>query len=105
MNQNGATCRDMPVIYTAHRSHCIGLLLDALKCQPSINVATFEWMEGQPYPYPDFKVRRKCQNTDQLFGWIKEGAGSRSVIEGSNFSRPEGAKEVPILPRLKALQK
>lgn len=95
---------NMPALDASHRSHCIGLLLDALKCQPNVNVATFNWMEGINYPYPDFKTQRKCQNTDQLFQWIKERAGSRSGNEAWNFSRPEGAKEVSMPPQFKALQ-
>lgn len=31
---------EAPPVHSAHRSHCIGVLLDTLTCQPSINVSS-----------------------------------------------------------------
>jgi hypothetical protein len=92
---------NIPPMHAAHRSHCIGVLLNALKCQPSLNIVTWTWMEDQPEPFPDFNAWRKCQNTDELFEWIDKRQVSRQSIKDWNWKRPEGQKEIPLLPQLK----
>lgn len=49
---------NLSVMHAVHRSHCFGVLLDALTCQPSLSMVLFEWMEGVEEPWPDFDVVR-----------------------------------------------
>lgn len=95
---------NIPPMHAAHRSHCIGVLLDALKCQPSLNMVTFSWMEEQEAPYPDFNLYRQCQNQDELIEWMESVEIKREVIDKWDFPRPADAKVLPIEPELKKLQ-
>ncbi|KAF2120126.1 hypothetical protein BDV96DRAFT_641979 [Lophiotrema nucula] len=90
----------LPRMLAVHRDHCIGMLLEALTCRPSMNVVTFEWMETQRFPFPDFGVRRKCVDYGGLLEWQKgaEVKGWEEKAEG--LKRPEGARVMPALKGL-----
>ncbi|KAK7182697.1 hypothetical protein DPSP01_009620 [Paraphaeosphaeria sporulosa] len=88
-----------PPLASAHKDHCVAVLLEHLTCQPSLNVFTYYWMEGQPDPYPNFEINRKCQNHRDLLEWQREREVAPEFRELS-FERPEGAKVRPADPRL-----
>ncbi|KZM28729.1 hypothetical protein ST47_g136 [Ascochyta rabiei] len=68
----------------AHRSSCIGVLLDALTCQPSLGMVLWEWVEGQAMPEPDFGVQRMCIKQDVFREWMDKSEVDRSVMKGWN---------------------
>ncbi|KAF8847408.1 hypothetical protein BDZ45DRAFT_607493, partial [Acephala macrosclerotiorum] len=53
--------------HSTHRSHCTYLLLQALTCQPCLNVITHNWIQGQEYLFPDFDIERKCVDYDKVW--------------------------------------
>ena len=79
-----------PPLHMAHRSHCIGVLLQHLTCQPSLAIITSDWMETQRTPFPDFNVRRRCINHDAILDWQKNVMVPEELISG--IERPKGAK-------------
>lgn len=92
--------KNMPPLHVAHRSHCIGVLFEALTCQPSLNVITFDWMETQHNPFPDFNINRKCVNWDEVTAWADKVEIKDIIEKERDMKRPEGAVEIPVLKQL-----
>ncbi|KAK0124096.1 hypothetical protein ONS95_009080 [Cadophora gregata] len=80
-------------LHWVHVSHCTDMLMQTLMCQGSLDVLTFNWMETQEWPYPDFFVNRQCRDFDAIVKWQDEH--SLPLMMGRNLTRPEGAKEIP----------
>lgn len=93
----------LPEMVAAHRGHCVGVLLDALKCQPSLNMVVWEWMEGQHEPWPDFNTRRQCQGHEEFYEWQKREQVNLEKIKGWDWKKGRG-KERPELEQLRALR-
>ena len=55
--------------YLTHLGHCQEALAKYLMCQPSLELITFNWVEHQAGPFPDFDITRKCLNFDSLMEW------------------------------------
>lgn len=91
-----------PPLASAHKDHCVAVLLEHLTCQPSLNVFTYYWMETQPDPYPNFEINRKCQNHDDLLEWQKEREIAQEFRD-LHFDRPEWAKYRPADPQLEKI--
>jgi hypothetical protein len=70
----------LPPLQAAHRSHCIGILLDALRCQPSLNMVLWEWAEGSDFPDPDFAVKRQCVDQSAFRKWMDETEVDRDMM-------------------------
>ncbi|KAF1350502.1 hypothetical protein EJ07DRAFT_84760, partial [Lizonia empirigonia] len=64
-----------------HRSHCIGVLLDALTCQPSLGMVLWEWVEGKDIPEPDFGVQRMCVKQDVFKEWMDKNEVDRDFMK------------------------
>ena len=93
----------LPEMVAAHRGHCVGVLLDALTCQPSLNMVIWEWMEGQDEPWPDFVTERQCQDHASFYEWQKGEQVDVELIKGVDWSKGRG-KERPELAQLRALR-
>ncbi|OAG07619.1 uncharacterized protein CC84DRAFT_1090023 [Paraphaeosphaeria sporulosa] len=62
---------NLPKMVAAHRTHCVGVLLDALTCQPSLNMVVWEYVQGQSKPWPDFDAWRMCYGHEKFYEWQK----------------------------------
>ncbi|KAF1975999.1 hypothetical protein BU23DRAFT_436386, partial [Bimuria novae-zelandiae CBS 107.79] len=60
---------NLPPMVKAHRSHCVGVLLDTLTCQPSLNMVVWEYVQGQSEPWPDFDTWRMCVDHGAFYEW------------------------------------
>jgi len=58
--------------YPVHLGHCQEALARYLACQPSLELITFNWVEHQAGPFPDFDITRKCWNFNRLLEWQDE---------------------------------
>jgi hypothetical protein len=76
-------------IHEAHINHCIDVLAQALKCAGSVDIVTFNWVEGHRMPQPDFNNNKVCRDFDVLRDWAKENG-----IDGDEFFRV--AREPPV---------
>lgn len=94
----------MPALSVAHRSHCTGVLLDALTCQPSLNMLTFNWMETQENPFPDFGINRKCVDHSKILEWQDKMGIREDLVENGKIEKPKDAKVLPALPQLLELE-
>ena len=90
-------------LHVAHRSHCLHILLQALTCQPSLNVITHNWMDTQSFPFPDFNIERKCQEHGSILDWQKTSKkviGMDRWVEISERGPPASSFVLPVLQDL-----
>jgi hypothetical protein len=59
-------------VYASHLSHCQEALVKHLMCQPSVELITYNWVERQDHPFPDFDNTRKCWDFEQLLDWQEQ---------------------------------
>ncbi|KAK3216805.1 hypothetical protein GRF29_1g1051339 [Pseudopithomyces chartarum] len=45
-------------MHEAHINHCLDVLQQALRCTGSVDIVTFNWVEGHKLPQPDFNNRK-----------------------------------------------
>ncbi|KAM3476226.1 hypothetical protein MY8738_007027 [Beauveria namnaoensis] len=79
-------------LHWIHVSHCTDILLKNIMCTGSVDVVTYQWLESQHRPWPDFDVNHKCRNFDDIVAWQEEHAVP--VTWGRNVTRPMGFQEV-----------
>jgi Mycotoxin biosynthesis protein UstYa len=95
---------DVTTIEKIHLSHCLHIVLQSLMCQPSMGVVTYEWLETQMHPFPDFNIERKCVNYHAIQDWQREN----SITDTETWERisgpPEGAYVKPASPEMLAWQ-
>lgn len=68
----GATTPENATLHRAHISHCVDVLAQALKCSASVDLVTFNWVEGHRMPQPDFNGKKVCRDFDGLRTWTIE---------------------------------
>ena len=76
-----------------HVSHCSYILLENLMCNANVDLITFNWMETQERPFPDFNINHQCRDFDTVVRWQEENAVS--MEEWVAMKKPEGVIEVP----------
>ncbi|KAH8911201.1 hypothetical protein BR93DRAFT_965014 [Coniochaeta sp. PMI_546] len=94
-NRDGKTAkRPYSDLHWIHVAHCTEILRENLVCSANLDVITFNWKETQDLPFADFNTNKKCTNADILLEWQEKN----TVVaeKARNFTRPPGAKEVPI---------
>ena len=79
-----------------HLSHCIDILRQNLVCHADVEVHTYNWVETQRYPFPDFNIRRQCRDHGAVVEWLREEGShvEREVLLG--IKKPVGVVELPI---------
>ncbi|XWW93907.1 hypothetical protein V2A60_001846 [Cordyceps javanica] len=86
----------IPNVYAAHLMHCQEALAKWLMCQPSMELLTFNWVEGHKGPFPDFDITRKCWDYEQLLEWQDaHRVQTINTAEWAAMSAPRGAKRKP----------
>lgn len=55
-----------PIMFETHLKHCTSMLLQSLMCHSDLEVVTHKWSEAQPWPYPDFGVKKQCRDFKRL---------------------------------------
>ena len=82
--------------------HCVHILYQNVMCTGSTEIITYNWLETQRFPVPDFDVENKCKNTEALLEFQE-----REKIVGMDelreeMKKPEDAVTLQLPPRLKA---
>jgi hypothetical protein len=85
-----------PLGFKIHSSHCIYLLLQNLMCNANLDVITYNWIDGEHLPFPDFSVNHKCRNWDTIMDWHK--ANSVPVEMYKTMKMPEGFEPLKPVP-------
>ena len=56
-------------LHTDHLLHCLELLRHTLTCNANLDLITYNWMEIQSDPVPDFNVNMVCRDWEGLTAW------------------------------------
>jgi len=66
--------KDQPIThqYNMHNTHCAHLLLQNLMCTANVDIYTYNWVQGQSKPFPDFNMYHKCRDFDAILDWHRK---------------------------------
>lgn len=79
-------------LWWIHLRHCTDILLQDLLCNANGDLITYQWVETQQNPFPDFSINRKCNDLGPLERWEEE---HKAGVEW-NVKKPEGLKGVKM---------
>ncbi|KAF2100441.1 hypothetical protein NA57DRAFT_54530 [Rhizodiscina lignyota] len=97
--------RDMyrkPEFYEQHTMHCVYMLYQNAMCAAGTEVITYNWLEGQQFPVPDFSINKMCRSGDALLEYERENMVEDLIERRSKMTRPEDAVVLPVPKKLKA---
>ncbi|KAL9040363.1 MAG: hypothetical protein Q9214_004513 [Letrouitia sp. 1 TL-2023] len=57
-----------------HIDHCVDNLRQNLMCQADVSLLTFDWVDNDRAPKPNFAIEHECHNWDRIEEWAKEHA-------------------------------
>ncbi|TVY71497.1 hypothetical protein LSUE1_G005617 [Lachnellula suecica] len=77
-----------------HIDHCADLLVQKLKCDADVGLATYSWVKHHYMPHPNFNVQHKCRNFDDVLAWAKENALDSSPLGHPYFTKPASSEYV-----------
>ncbi|KAJ9653550.1 hypothetical protein H2198_007270 [Neophaeococcomyces mojaviensis] len=86
----------MPVFHQHHLSHCLDILRQNLLCQESTDIITYQWVEGQSIPQPDFSIEKVCKRRDQIVDWLDRRYLPLTDDMKVNVPRPENVAEIEV---------
>ncbi|CAI6332872.1 unnamed protein product [Periconia digitata] len=82
-------------LHEAHIDHCLDILSQALRCTGSVDMVTFNWVEGHRMPQPDFSNNKVCRNFEALREWtIANGVDSDHFFKAAD-KPPADAVVIP----------
>ncbi|KAH7078109.1 hypothetical protein BKA63DRAFT_440560 [Paraphoma chrysanthemicola] len=82
-------------LHEAHINHCLDMLAQALRCTSSVDMVTFNWVEGHRMPQPDFSNKKVCRDFDSLRSWTVENAIDGDAFFKAATKPPPGAVIIP----------
>ncbi|OLN97666.1 hypothetical protein CCHL11_09626 [Colletotrichum chlorophyti] len=88
-------------LHRFHTQHCLYVLMKQLTCHPSTTMFVFEWVEGNPSPFPDFSVKETCVNYDAILRW--HNTSSRPRKDMLALKAPEGQQKLPVPNDIKSV--
>ena len=59
-------------LWWIHLRHCVDMLAQDIMCHADADVLTYNWMDTQSHPFPDFSINRKCRDFGALLAWHQE---------------------------------
>ncbi|KAF1970898.1 hypothetical protein BU23DRAFT_375051, partial [Bimuria novae-zelandiae CBS 107.79] len=77
-------------LHEAHIDHCLDVLAQAIRCTGSVDVVTFNWVEGHKMPQPDFNNKKVCRDFEALREWTVENAVDSETFFKEAVGPPEG---------------
>ncbi|MCJ1360353.1 MAG: hypothetical protein MMC33_010358 [Icmadophila ericetorum] len=72
--------RESPHMQFIHADHCLDTLRQIVQCHGDVSIVTFDWVEHQHDPFPNFLVNRECRNWDSILDWAKEHQADHDLI-------------------------
>ncbi|KAG2127963.1 hypothetical protein DEU56DRAFT_742122, partial [Suillus clintonianus] len=75
-----------PEIWRTHLDHCIEMLRQNIMCRGDVSMVTYDWVEGDELPSPNFDVPHQCRNFEKILDWVDE---HRVIVPKSKMVRLE----------------
>jgi len=85
-------------LWRPHVMHCLHILLQNLMCTASMDVITYNWMESQYSPQPDFSINRQCRDFDAILRWQDENKVPDGLKKMKEFVKEGGSFDAPRVP-------
>ncbi|MCJ1312252.1 hypothetical protein MMC25_005926 [Agyrium rufum] len=79
-----------------HLRHCVDILVQNIMCHADAGIHTYNWMDTQPQPFPDFSVNRKCRDFEQLR--VYRDMHTVDMEKYKSMPKPKGVKQVSAEP-------
>ena len=83
-------------VYQSHLSHCLDALVQHLMCQPSVEMITYNWVEEQDHPFPDFDINHRCWDFGALLDWQNEHRVKGIKQKWDGLVKPDDWPAAPI---------
>lgn len=83
-------------VHVSHVDHCMNVLRQVLECSGSVDMVTFNWVEGKKFPQPDFNNNKVCRDFGKLREWTMENMVTPHMFEiWGEHGPPEDVVMVP----------
>jgi len=82
-------------LHEAHTSHCIDVLIQSLMCTGSVDMITYNWVEGRDMMMADFNNNKVCKDFDAVLKWVDENGVRMNETQIRGMKPPPGAMRVP----------
>lgn len=83
-------------LWWIHLRHCVDILTQDMICHADADIVTYNWMDTQHHPFPDFSINRKCRNLNTLFEWRDKR--KVNMVRYMEMKKPLGVKQIPAEP-------
>ena len=82
-------------LWWIHLRHCMDIVTQDMFCHADADLITYQWVDTQPNPFPDFSVNRKCRNIGEVMQYREE-----HKVDKDKFLKLEKprASQVPMEP-------
>ena len=85
---------DSNVVRT-HIDHCIEMLRQSIMCQSDLGVLTYNWVEVQDFPWPNFNTQHQCRDFEKVLKWGKE---QEVMAFEEKMTKTQGVTVLPTPP-------
>ncbi|KAG2127964.1 hypothetical protein DEU56DRAFT_524091 [Suillus clintonianus] len=75
-----------PEIWRTNLDHCIEMLRQNIMCRGDVSMVTYDWVEDDELPTPNFDVPHQCRNFEKILDWVEE---NRVILPQSKMVRSE----------------
>ena len=87
--------QDDPNVVRTHIDHCIEMLRQSIMCQSDLGVLTYNWVEVQDFPWPNFNTQHQCRNFEKVLEWGKD---KEVMAFEEKMTKTQGATVLPTPP-------
>lgn len=84
--------------YVPHLTHCVEAIAEHLKCKPSFELITHNWIEQQNAPFPDFALNKKCWDYEAMLRWKEKNRHRDVEAKFKELKPPAGTVPLPLPP-------
>jgi hypothetical protein len=81
-------------LWWIHLRHCTDMLLQNLMCTAEPSVFTYNYMDTQRNPFPDFSIDRKCRRFEDIWQWRNERVVDMEQLQQAPVPKPEKLSQI-----------
>ena len=87
--------QDDPKVVRTHIDHCIEMLRQSIMCQSDLGILTYNWVEVQDFPWPNFNTEHQCRDYEKVLEWDKE---KEVMAFEEKMTKTQGVTVLPTPP-------
>ena len=85
-----------PAAFQLYIDHCLDTLRQDLMCYTDTNAITYNWIDVDDEPEPDFGIQKKCRDFDSFLEWAERARLKNETKNWAKLKKPPGAIVVPV---------